>query len=779
MSQNRKRPVTYGKSPLNRFEPYMPGLGNSTRGPASNNSSIHGPAAAAFYPPESSVRPFRHPRPSKILSCPSHSQVKDNRKAMQRKRRRFLPEEDGSQMSSKAPMGANLERVGLRDNNDLLSTISHHDYDQDGSEVSQFPSSSGPFETNSANRPSSSYWLSARRQKPTSQKANSVAARKRLIDSLGTTDEGGEDFAPVPAELSNLSHSSRDNIAHETNLTHAHQHLPQKSSEPKSCTPGCLQRNPSASVVSVLRSSGVTYSRQRSFLNDSLGFTNCEPHDMGNLYEFETKKEPPSLRSSRIPSEEDDAHDGKPVRSIHELRQAGDNARFREVVDSIFEDIEDTHNSRSGKCCGLAELCGKLLDPQFIRRFCEQGFDERMVNCTSSTLDTVSASLALSAHKLIIIGGHASRVFSESLWPRILELFPSLLDIEDDLLVLAREPSIGLSKTAQASIRGMRPHLLSAIGSPSLLSPQLLALECAKSSLIVLRENGHTIPPFSTSLLEKLMNLMEAAMNAIRDPTASTSRGQVKFLDLVFSILENYSVTSGSFDCNHCRCFHRLSRLHSLLTLDNHGQGYPISMSYIRVILNLTNKEPTLCDNFATPDLVSGLVKIVTREPCDISRDFCDGESSPLNEVILALGTLINLAEKTERSRAMLMNSNSRAVPFLHHLLEQFSSSVNSIDQAQSVSEVHWNVVAGYLSILLLTICLNNEARLLVKDYLAGDGLALVLSTASKFLQYHREVEKGHRPFETWEQGEPRLTARLEHIISQICRLEGLADEVY
>lgn len=94
------------------------------------------------------------------------------------------------------------------------------------------------------------------------------------------------------------------------------------------------------------------------------------------------------------------------------------------------------------------------------------------------------------------------------------------------------------------------------------------------------------------------------------------------------------------------------------------------------------------------------------------------------------------------------------------------------------MADVHVNVVAGYLSILLLTICLDKEARHLVNEFLTGGGLTLILSTAEKFLQYHREVEKDTGPTETWEQGESRLTTRLGHIIDQICRLEGLAHTV-
>lgn len=625
----------------------------------------------------------------------------DEHIAIPRKRRKSLHEEPyidptlrGMSSHAAASLGVNLGNAGLQNNINSPPKHTHRDKPSGGGDTSRSASPDTTLEAKSINRSAYSYWRSTRRQKPasqlrddgkgsssslgTSQRLDSASPRKRLVDSLGTADNGGSGaFAPISHYVPKPPYSSD-----EVDFTSAGRRLDREASESRTCDPEHLRRSPPAPVPSsMLRSSGVTYSRQRSFLNDSLTLTDLEHHDVKNSHEFETEAESLNVRSSRISPEEDDAQDSKPVRSIHELRRAGDNARFREVIDSIFEDIEDRYSSKSGRCCALAELCGKLLDSQFVHRFSEQGFDERLVNCTLNDLDLISASLALSAHRLIIVGGHTSRVFSDSLWARILELPPAVLDTEDDILILARKPSIGLSKTAQAAIRDVRSHLLPAMGSLSpCLSPQLLALECIKSSLVVLRESGHTIHHFSTLFLGKLIDLI--AENAIKDLNSSAPKGQLEFLDRIFLILEDYSVISGPFDYNHCQCFHRLVRFHNVLSLDHRDRRHA-SMSYIRVILNLTNKEPKLCDCFATPDIVCGLAGIVTTEFRDISRELCHQDDGTLNEVILALGTLINLAEKTKQSRAILISSDNRAVSFFRQLLEQFSGSVGTMDQVR------------------------------------------------------------------------------------------------
>ncbi|KAL5041116.1 hypothetical protein BDW71DRAFT_192349 [Aspergillus fruticulosus] len=678
MSADRKRPVTYGKSPLNRLNPHLRGLGNNpTRLSTSRISPIDGSTASS--PPESSVRPFQHSPPPKNSTSSSPGKREDERSVMQRKRRRLIIEETRgdrtrSQINAQAPV--DISQCG---NEDIPPEISHCD-----------------------NQPSSSYWCSARLQKHTSQprehehgskgedalsasqKDDRTYTRKRLIDSLGTTGKDGTVTVPISDDVSESSHLSQVDVADGTESASTYPGSTRKSVRSGCRDPGRFHEDVTAPVPSIFRFSGVTYSRQRSFLNDSLSLSDSEPHGTGSSYQFISKKDRRSAHATRIPPAEDDTHDTKFVRSIHELRQAGDNARFREVVDSLFEDIEDAHTSSSGRCCALAELCAKLLDPEFGYRFSEQGFDERLVNCTPNGLDIVSASLALSAYKLIISGGHASRVFSEAIWTKILELSPRLLDMEDDLSALAREPSIGLSRTAQASVRGIRSQLLPAIGASSpCLSPRLLAIECTKSCLKVLRQSGHAIRPIPASLLNRLVDLMIARASGNMNGPPSTN--QTVYLQALFSILENYSVISGPFDREHCLCFQRLSQFHSLLCLDHHDRTRQISMSYIRVILNLTNKEPTLCVSFASRELVSGLARIIAREFRNVSRNSTDQEGSALNEVILALGTLINLSEKTEQSRAILVHSDGSAVSFFHQLLEQFSSSVIAMDQVRDM----------------------------------------------------------------------------------------------
>ncbi|KAL4942830.1 hypothetical protein BDV06DRAFT_191163 [Aspergillus oleicola] len=707
MPPNRKRPVTYGKSPLNRLQPHAPAPESPTGPSTTRISPVERLAAAVAPSPKSSVRPLRPSCPAENPpgTSPSQPEGESERKSMQRKRRKLSPEEPSRnhiRSQKKSTQGTNSDGDPCYSKATLSSIHPyHHDPDQkrSGTPRSSRSGTSSENDLKAATPTRSQYWRPIRRQKPTSQsqdygrtpkiesvstpkKHGLVSTRKRLVDLLGTTDEDNDVHTTALDDASGSAHISNSVDDDELRSTLTRRESLQIMPESGMHSHDHNRGDSSVSIPPILRSSGVTYSRQRSYLNDSTSLIDREPHGVRRPYGLETERAPRPIGFSCLLSEEDEIDTSKPVRSIHELRQAGDNARFREVVDSMFEDFESPYSSRSERCCGLAELCEKLLNSQFAHRFSEQGFDERLVNCTSDSLDIASAFLALSAYKLILCGGHASRPFFESSWARILEISPPLLDIEDDLLVLMRDSSMGLSKTAQASMRGLRSHLPSFTGSESpCLSPQLLALECMKSSLIVLRDSGHIIRPMPLSLLRRLVNLMEVLASS--DLHESSPADDFHLLDLVFSILENYSVISEFFDNDHFQCFQRLSQLHDLLTLDYRDSNRGMSLSYIRVVLNLTNREPTLCDNFAVPAIVSNLARIVIRGPSENSRDVIDKESGSLDEVILALGALINLSENTRRSRDILIESDGHAAPFLRQLLEQFSARVTSIDQVR------------------------------------------------------------------------------------------------
>ncbi|KAJ5787432.1 Wings apart-like protein [Penicillium paradoxum] len=234
-----------------------------------------------------------------------------------------------------------------------------------------------------------------------------------------------------------------------------------------------------------------------------------------------------------------------------------------------------------------------------------------------------------------------------------------------------------------------------------------------------------------------------------------------------FSVLEASTASSEALTDESRDILDSLSEPHSLLHLES-DTASQIQPLYIRLILNITNSNPSLCDKFASPEMVGGLVHIISTNFGDLTEDALGKENNSLNNVILALGALINLTEQSEISRSMFLHSAGATKPLLGRLLHLFTTHVDSISTAHSVLEVHHNVAVGYLAVLLLTLSLDIETRSRIKNSLAPKGLAVVISTVAEFLQYHQKIEQEISPVSP--QGKPAsgFLSRLQELITRI-----------
>ncbi|KAL4890387.1 wings apart-like protein regulation of heterochromatin-domain-containing protein [Aspergillus ambiguus] len=603
---------------------------------------------------------------------------------------------------------------------------------------------------------------------------NLTPARRRLVDHLNMTEK------PPSLNLSpsmertmgggdpELDKSSHSNSGHPGDDQHSQSsgHFRQD---------GSLDLGSSQELASQpatgLRGSKVTYARQRSFLNDMSfleedGLSRTSSHGKQSFFM--------TAPSSTIPScpDDDETNDSRPVRSIHELRQSGDNARFRETVELMFEDIEDPDTSISQRCSGLIQLCEKLLDRACVSRFSEYGFDERLVKSMTKDLDVTSISLLLCAYRMACDGGSFSHALLSLFWSRLLEVAPALLDVEEDLLSVSKQCSRGISRRTQTSIKRILPELASALSGDlamSDMSPQFVTLSSISHVLQRVREKENVVEALSASLIDRLIRLV--TLEDLDESSLSSQRSQRSVL--VLSILETYTVLSGPLDPEQCVALRPLAELHTLLNTEQHGPNRHILILYVRLILNLTNKDTSLCEVFTTPQVLSELVHIIKVGFSEVPDDSGDKENSSLNTVILALGALTNLAEKDDSSRAMFLIQSPGPTSFLQALLQQFSASIGFVDQAHSVPEMHHSVALGYLAILLITICLNPEALTLAKNTIGEKGMALILSTSQEFLQHYQRVEQDSPPFEGRDEKESQFTARLEHIISKVRQCVG------
>ncbi|KAJ5693333.1 hypothetical protein N7462_002756 [Penicillium macrosclerotiorum] len=600
---------------------------------------------------------------------------------------------------------------------------------------------------------------------------SSTPTRRRLIDSLGTREPSAD--PPSSPAISSTSQPPSPFTPHSPNRT---REMVPHSARIESRSKDISQDSP-ATHSAHLSSSKVTYARQRSFLDDLLEDALFDAplsvesgQETSASGQFKMRGNIPRARLFAIEEANDD--DGS-VRSIHELRQAGGNARYRGAVESIFEDLEDSNVSASARCNALVQLCGKLLDPKLAQQFVECNFDKRLVDGLSSNFDKVSSSLSLCVFALSSLGRSLPYVLATAAWPKLLKVSSGLLDSQDDICFLARDRASNLSKAAQNSVQNITPQIKSTLfpDTPSSkLSPCYLILFCLRVIMSAYQAKGESPDGLPIPVLKQLVDLLLSESSHSKNALAV--QRQIMVPGLV--ILEFHTGSVNPSQEDHRDVLSLLAGMHELLQVDEKSDAtfHQTQSVYLRVLLNITNNNQMLCDDFATWPMIQALVTVATTRFGELTEDALEQENNSLDTVILALGALINLVEQSEGSRSIFLQSPSTGQPLLERLLQLFVSHADSTSKAHSVLEVHHNVAVGYLAVLLLALCLSTDVRFQVKKYLHPKGLTTIMSTVDEFLQYHKKIEQEVPSFQT--KGDPSgFLVRLEDLISQIQRIDN------
>jgi hypothetical protein len=377
------------------------------------------------------------------------------------------------------------------------------------------------------------------------------------------------------------------------------------------------------------------------------------------------------LPRTRLFEIEEVNNDDGSVRSIHELRRAGGNARYRGAIESIFEDMEDPHVSTSGRCNSFVQLCDKLLDSKQARQFVECNFERRLVDCLSVNLDTVSATLALCVFGLASLGRSLPYVLAAAAWPKLLEVLPSLIGAQDDLSAIVRVRNSNLSKAAQRSVQNIAPRIHAALfadASVPTMSPCILALHCLKVTNSAFQAKGEIPDGLPAPVLSQLVNILVSESSHLQEQPTIIDEERLHVLILGLSILEAHITSADPAQQEQRDALGVLSDMHRLLRLDN--EEGPIRQQV-----------QTLCDKFATAAMVEELATIVMARFDDLSEDTLAQENNSLDTVILALGALINLVEQSEASRTIFLDSGGVSESILDQLLRLFLAHVDSISK--------------------------------------------------------------------------------------------------
>ncbi|OJD14742.1 hypothetical protein AJ78_04940 [Emergomyces pasteurianus Ep9510] len=616
---------------------------------------------------------------------------------------------------------------------------------------------------------------------------NITPSRRRIVDALSITPGGSSEHPIEPRGVVFRASSEISTGSSEDSKSSAQFPIaPHETNDSQADSPVRLQQPQGTGPKT-------TYARQRSFLSvenpaeeliletppqPSFAQRGAGGHGVSRHV---ASKNTRSLAPRSADVNDDDNSFNGVVRNIYELRRAGENARFEGIVDAIFEDIEDPGSSAPRRYSGLIQLCVKLMDHQFTRRFLAHALEKRLAKHAGDFSDAIYLYLIACAYGLILSTGPISSVVLHTSSTQVFKVIPKMITEKSDILDISKFGSTRTTKAVQGSLRDFDEQLIQSKfwpdAKPKKRSPQILALRCIEMAVRRTRESGDVMEHMSNGVLSQLVDVL-LQHSILPEQIRDTQTDDLLILELAFSILESYTVVLNSLDPSQEKILKKLSRLgHLLSQLPRYSEPCcrQVQLLEIRLILNLTNNNPSLCENFSTPELISGLMAIVLPNFGLVSEDFAsDKRDSLLDAVILALGTLINLTEWNETARQLILKARSGSTTFLDRLLQLFKDGWEKTSEADSVVQTHSNVAFGYLSVLLSTVSLNDEARLQLGSSLHGRYIDRVLATVEEFLHYHRKVEKELQDGGGERESVSGFTCRLQGIVDRIKQAEGI-----
>jgi hypothetical protein len=532
-------------------------------------------------------------------------------------------------------------------------------------------------------------------------------------------------------------------------------------------------RNNSSTSLSTGGRPRVTYSRERSHLADMLTEDLLDPASQSasqedSLLGSQNGAIFSSFNSvmSHPDSEEEQEQEIAGIRSIHELRQSGGNARSQVDLETILEDIEATGpSSRARRLHGLCQLTERLGDPVVDQHISDQSLDQRLSHCSYFDGDVVGQTLMMMVMSRLMVSVQLPIASLKRVFDGLVRSGTNLLQESRSLASIVRDRKQNLSKASSREVTALiEPFCSSPVWPhhrPKLLTPRLTLIRSKDIVLRQARQLGDFSMVLPASIFSRLVRLLlQIAPEQLVDAKDNDS---VVVMESTVSIIESLTITKSWAENGCLEVAKKLSGLGPLLgqlTVSSAESSDRTHHLILRLILNITNNDSDLCDAFSEPALLSAIFGLVSRDFLQTSMLAKAGlQESALEGVILALGALSNLAEHSSTFRqAMLHNSLSGRsivdwVALYFRDQVEVASEVRSLDftscafwtdasQASSVEQTVSLVAFGYLSVLLCNVCMDRQIRNRVRGLLQGGTLQTLLVFVQEFLDHFRRAEE-------------------------------------
>ena len=581
-----------------------------------------------------------------------------------------------------------------------------------------------PSLTLAENRPESLYKHAKSRQiswEPRQQSAALTARPRKIVDTLHQSDQDHDQnqdhFIDDIDDLRGSSSSDNKSEYMHSEVSAADGAITVQTS-PSADGQGMVSQfqerssNASQAMPSLHGGGGlkITYARQRSYLTDNdldeaamiglpvppesnrrgafgrrgLGNRVARIQSMQSLNE-----EPGDLVDSQVGT----------MRSIHELREAGGNVRLVSELEAIMDELGDHQpGSTSVRRSRLIDLVTKLEEPTNCRLFVDQGLECRLIAAFGLDNDLIINGLLVAALLQLMTRSPSTLLLTQAGDARVVKFLIDLLGCDQDVLSYARLRGNNMPKAAQTDLNNLCSALLKSTawraGKPSVLSCHVLSLQCLEYLVRQTREAGSLSEVLSAHAIRRIV-----ATSVPYFSTLSPKPGEISLicLELAISILESCTIGNAAECQASLWAGETLERVIGLLPLLAQWKGEECGTSRtltLRLYLNLTNNNPGLCEDFSTPDVISVMFRIVILHFEQLADSTLGVDKALLlDDLILSLGSLINLADLSKIARQMVMDLRYGSQSYLDILLQLF------MNKSKSAAEVRiffrYNATSG------------------------------------------------------------------------------------
>jgi len=456
------------------------------------------------------------------------------------------------------------------------------------------------------------------------------------------------------------------------------------------------QQSSSSQAVPRIQNGGpkITYSRQRSYLTES-DVNEAELltlSDLGsqetNSGRFRTRPGPPKLQTLQSLSEElDEAPDSQASapKSIHELREAGTNARLLKDIEALLDDIDSGSSVPIAlKRSGLLDIATKLQQPEFCRRFLDHSLETRLFSQFGQSNDVVADILLMAALLPIMANSSSPHVLSQLLDRRVVDLLGRHFHSSQDLAAMVRSRELKMSKVLQADIGSFCASLLVSSawrnGRPTQITGRVVSLQCLEYLVRHLREAGSTSDLLPQILVDRLLDILALSQEAFSSSVLVQSH--ITDTELALSILESSTITQpASSDGKHLpwsiECLEKMEKFLTLVQ-ECSGEGLETFRTLaLRLCLNLTNNSRSRCEAFSTLGIIRSSLAVIETSFQHLSAGLTGkAQALTLDNLVLSLGLLINLAEWSKSSRELYMTKHEGMAAPLDTLSRLFQTNL-------------------------------------------------------------------------------------------------------